>query len=190
MRILFVLIIVMLGASLLAFRSRWQKPKQMISNQEMNFHDLTIQSIDGQKIDFRNYKGKYVLCVNVASKCGYTPQYEDLQKLQEQYKDKLVIVGFPCNQFMGQEPGNAEEIQSFCSKNYGVTFQITEKIDVKGKDQHPVYQWLTMKQLNGVSDASISWNFNKILVSPEGKWMQHFGSAVKPMSEELTKFFQ
>ena len=190
MRILTILIIIMIASALVAFRSRWQKPKQMISDQQMSFYDLSISSLEGGKINFNDFKGKYVLCVNVASKCGYTPQYEDLQKLNEKYQDKLIIVGFPCNQFMGQEPGNAEEIQTFCSKNYGVTFQITEKIDVKGKNQHPVYQWLTMKQINGVSDASISWNFNKILISPEGKWMQHFGSAVKPLSEELTKFIE
>lgn len=190
MRILIVLIVIMIASALVAFRGRWQKPKQMIANQEMSFYDLSISSIDGDKIDFKEFKGKYVLCVNVASKCGYTPQYEDLQKLSEKYKDKLIVIGFPCNQFLGQEPGNAEEIQTFCSKNYGVTFQITEKIDVKGKSQHPVYQWLTMKQINGVSDASISWNFNKILISPEGKWMQHFGSAVKPLSEDLTKFME
>lgn len=180
----------MAATALVAFRSRWQKPNQMISNQPMSFYDLSINSLDGEKINFTDFKGKYVLCVNVASKCGYTPQYGDLQKLSDTYKDKLIVIGFPCNQFMGQEPGSAEEIQNFCSKNYGVTFQITEKIDVKGKEQHPVYQWLTMKQINGVSDASISWNFNKILISPDGTWMQHFGSGVKPLSEELIKFIR
>ncbi len=178
----------MAATALLAFRSRWQKPQNMIAESEISFYDLSINSLDGQKIEFKNFKGKFVLCVNVASKCGYTPQYEELQKLSETYKGKLIVIGFPCNQFMGQEPGSAEEIQTFCSKNYGVTFQMTEKIDVKGKEQHPVYQWLTMKQINGISDASISWNFNKILISPEGKWLQHFGSGVKPMSPELTKF--
>jgi glutathione peroxidase len=190
MRILFILIVVMAASALVAFRSRWQKPKQMISMQPMSFYDLSINSLEGERINFTDFKGKYVLCVNVASKCGYTPQYEDLQKLSETYKDKLIVIGFPCNQFMGQEPGSAEEIQNFCSKNYGVTFQITEKIDVKGKGQHPVYQWLTMKQINGISDASISWNFNKILISPEGTWMHHFASGVKPLSEELTNFIR
>jgi glutathione peroxidase len=132
-----------------------------------------------------DFKGKYVLCVNVASECGYTPQYADLQKLAEKYADKLVVIGFPCNQFMGQEPGTAEDIQTFCKKNYGVTFPLSQKISVKGEDQHPIYQWLTTKSLNGVSDATIKWNFNKILVDPNGNWLKHFGSGVNPLSEEI-----
>ncbi len=155
------------------------------------FHDFSIKSLDGSKtMQMADFKGKYVLCVNVASECGYTPQYAGLQKLSEQFKDKLVIIGFPCNQFMGQEPGTATDIQSFCTKNYGVTFPLTEKIDVKGGNQHAIYQWLTAKELNGVSDATIKWNFNKILVDPNGNWVKYFGSSVDPLSSEISSLIK
>ncbi len=134
----------------------------------------------------KDFEGKYVLCVNVASKCGYTPQYADLEKLYEQYKDKLVIVGFPCNQFLGQEPGSNEEIVEFCQKNYGVTFPLTTKIDVKGNDQHPIYAWLTTKAQNGAGEDKVGWNFHKFLISPKGEWMGSFPSKVNPMGAEIT----
>lgn len=150
------------------------------------FHDLSIKSLDGkQTINFSQFKGKKVLCVNTASECGYTPQYEGLQKLQEKFKDKLVVIGFPCNQFGGQEPGNNEEIATFCKKNYGVTFTLTEKIDVKGKNQHPVYQWLCQKTNNGVGDYEVKWNFNKFLINEKGELVSYFPSSVKPQSAEL-----
>lgn len=150
------------------------------------FYDLSIKSLDGkQTINFSQFKGKKVLCVNTASECGYTPQYEGLQKLQEKFKDKLVVIGFPCNQFGGQEPGNNEEIATFCKKNYGVTFTLTEKIDVKGKNQHPVYQWLCQKTNNGVGDYEVKWNFNKFLINEKGELVNYFPSSVKPQSAEL-----
>jgi glutathione peroxidase len=151
-----------------------------------SFFDLSIKSIDGKELKFADLKGKKVLCVNVASQCGYTPQYSELQKLQDKYKDKLVIIGFPCNQFGAQEPGDAEEIQTFCKKNYGVTFQLTQKIDVKGKDQHPIYQWLTQKAQNGKSDYEVKWNFNKFLINEKGELVQYFPSGVKPFDTNLT----
>jgi glutathione peroxidase len=164
--------------------SKSRKPKTL--SNITNFHDLSVPTIDGKgTLKMIDFKGKYVLCVNVASECGYTPQYADLQKLAEKYADKLVVIGFPCNQFMGQEPGTAEDIQTFCKKNYGVTFPLSQKISVKGEEQHPIYQWLTTKSLNGVSDATIKWNFNKILVDPNGNWLKHFGSGVNPLSEEI-----
>jgi glutathione peroxidase len=190
MKTIILIIIIAAVAAIYGFRSRWQKPTHPISEEPMEFYQLKINSLDGKPLDLRTFEGKYILCVNVASKCGYTPQYADLEKLFETYADKLVVIGFPCNQFLGQEPGNPEEIASFCSKNYGVTFPITEKIDVKGKNQHPVYQWLTSKKINGVSDADISWNFNKILISPNGKWIKHFGSSTKPLDAELTNLIQ
>jgi glutathione peroxidase len=151
-----------------------------------SFYDLTIKSLDGKEtISFSTYKGKKILCVNTASECGYTRQYEGLQKLAEQYKDKLVVIGFPCNQFGGQEPGSSEEIDKFCKKNYGVTFPLTEKIDVKGKNQHPVYQWLCQKSNNGVGDYDVKWNFNKFLIDENGNLAGYFPSSVKPESEEL-----
>ncbi|MBI1306512.1 MAG: glutathione peroxidase [Bacteroidetes bacterium] len=166
------------------------EPKNMVTKGQ-SIYDLSIQSLDSTNtIEFANYKGKFLLLVNVASKCGYTPQYEDLQKLYEQFGDTLEIVGFPCNQFMGQEPGSSEEIANFCSLNYGVTFPLTAKIDVKGDRQHDVYQWLTKKELNGVGDFSISWNFNKFLISPDGKLLEHFVSDVKPLDDKITHYLK
>ena len=185
-----VLVLVLSSAAALSMRSRWQKPSKPIGTNKMSFYDLTINSIDGKEMHMSDFKGKYVLCVNVASKCGYTPQYEDLEKLYEKYQGKLVIVGFPCNQFLGQEPGTSEEIVSFCQKNYGVTFPLTEKIDVKGKNQHGVYQWLTQKPLNGVADGNVKWNFHKFLISPEGEWLAEFPSGVKPLDTELTSLLK
>lgn len=185
-----LLVLALSSAAALSMRSRWQKPSKPIGTNKMSFYDLTINSIDGKEMHMSDFKGKYVLCVNVASKCGYTPQYEDLEKLYEQYQGKLVIVGFPCNQFLGQEPGTSEEIVSFCQKNYGVTFPLTEKIDVKGKNQHGVYQWLTQKSLNGVADGNVKWNFHKFLISPEGKWLAEFPSGVKPLDTELTSLIK
>ncbi len=165
--------------------------KKQNAAQVRNFYDLSIPSLDGKStIQMKDFKGKYVLCVNVASECGYTRQYEGLQALYEKYKEKLVIIGFPCNQFMNQEPGSSDEIAAFCKKNYGVTFLLTQKINVKGSDQHLIYKWLTQKNLNGVNDATIKWNFNKILVSPAGQWMQYFSSGVEPQSAEITSLIK
>ena len=150
-----------------------------------SIHSFKVNGIDGKQIDFASFKGKMILIVNTASKCGYTPQYEGLENVYEQYKDKLVIVGFPCNQFGGQEPGTNEEIVSFCKKNYGVTFQLADKIDVKGAGIAPIYQWLTQKAKNGVLDANIGWNFNKFLLDENGKVVAYFPSNVKPDSEDI-----
>lgn len=155
-----------------------------------SFYELSIKGIDGKDIRFSSFKGKKILCVNVASECGYTPQYSDLQKLHEKYKDKLVIIGFPCNQFGGQEPGSGEEIQSFCKKNYGVSFLLSTKIDVKGDKQDPVYQWLTQKELNGKDNYTVKWNFNKFLLNEKGELMQYFPSAVKPFDKDLVSLIE
>lgn len=150
-------------------------------------HDFQIRALDSEEvIDFSSFSGKKILIVNVASKCGFTYQYEDLEKLYQQYQDKLVVIGFPCNQFLGQEPGSEEKIAAFCSTTYGVTFPMTEKIDVKGKDAHPIYQWLTDKEKNGKQDFKISWNFNKFLIDEDGKIMAHFASGVKPLDKAIT----
>lgn len=153
----------------------------MIAETPKSFYELTYTDIDGKPVSMSAYKGKYVLCVNVASKCGHTPQYAKLEALYEKLKDKLVIIGFPCNQFLGQEPGSEKEIAEFCTKNYGVTFPLSSKIDVKGKDQHPVYTWLMTKDVNGVSDDKVEWNFHKVLVSPEGTWLKAFSAGSDPM---------
>jgi glutathione peroxidase len=149
-----------------------------------------VKSIDGQDVDFSQYKGKKVLIVNVASECGYTPQYEDLEKLYEANKDKLVILGFPANNFGGQEPGTNEEIKSFCQKNYGVTFPLFEKISVVGSDQHPLYKWLTSKDLNGWNDEQPKWNFNKYLLDENGELVKYYSSKVKPFDDEITGMFK
>lgn len=150
-----------------------------------SIHNFTVKSIDGKDIKMSSFKGKKILIVNTASKCGYTPQYESLEKVYEQYKDKLVIIGFPCNQFGGQEPGSNEEIVEFCKKNYGVTFPLADKVDVKGTNTAAIYQWLTQKSKNGVLDANISWNFNKFLIDENGKMIAYFPSNVKPDSEDI-----
>jgi glutathione peroxidase len=153
-----------------------------------NIYDFKVSSLDGNSIDFSKYKGKNILIVNTASQCGYTKQYADLEKLYEQYKGNLVIIGFPANNFGGQEPGTNKEIKEFCSKNYGVTFPMAEKISVKGEDIHPLFQYLTSKEKNGQMNADIKWNFTKFLINKEGKLVAVFPSSVNPMSEEITKY--
>lgn len=155
-----------------------------------SIHSFKVKSIDGGQIDFAKYKGKKIMVVNTASKCGYTPQYESLQKVYSQYKDKLVIIGFPCNQFGGQEPGSNKEIVEFCQKNYGVTFPLADKVDVKGGTQSAIYQWLTQKAKNGVLDASIGWNFNKFILDENGKMLAYFPSNVKPDSEAILTYLK
>lgn len=152
-----------------------------------SFYSNQINSLIGDPIDLASFKGKKILIVNTASKCGFTPQYEDLQKLHEAYMDKVVIIGVPCNQFGGQEPGDKNEISSFCQKNYGVTFLMTEKVDVKGENQHPLYSWLTQKEKNGVKDSNVKWNFHKYLIDEKGKLIDDYASMVNPMSDKIIK---
>ncbi|MFG6686014.1 glutathione peroxidase [Mariniflexile sp. HNIBRBA6329] len=155
-----------------------------------SIYNIKINSLQEQPIDLALFKGKHILFVNVASKCGFTGQYEDLQKLHETYKDKLVVIGVPCNQFGDQEPGTFKEIETFCKANYGVTFLMTEKIDIKGTNQHPLYQWLTKQSKNGKTDSSVKWNFQKYLVSPKGQLVDYYFSVTKPLSEKITKHLQ
>jgi glutathione peroxidase len=156
------------------------------SQNSESFHSLKFIDIDGKERSMSEFKGKYILVVNVASRCGYTKQYKPLQGLQNDFADKLVVIGFPCNQFMGQEPGTEAEIAEFCEKNYGVTFPLASKIDVKGKEQHPIFRWLTDKSLNGKESNEVSWNFNKFLISPTGEWLGYFSSKVDPMDSSIT----
>lgn len=151
-------------------------------------YTFKVPALDGSTIDFSKFKGKKILIVNTASECGYTPQYADLQKLYDSYKSKLVIVGFPANNFGGQEPGSNTEIKEFCKKNYGVTFPMSEKVSVKGDDIHPIFKWLTTKSENGVMDAEIKWNFTKFLLDEKGELIAVFPSKVNPTSEEITKY--
>jgi len=152
-----------------------------------SFYDLKVNALDGSSVDFSSLEGKYVLFVNVASKCGFTNQYEELQKLSDTYPNNLVVIGSPCNQFRAQEPGDASEIQSFCQLNFGVTFLLTEKLDVKGTHQHPLYRWLTKKELNAQKSSSVKWNFQKYLVNPKGNLVDYYFSITKPMSTKITK---
>ena len=152
-----------------------------------SLYNIKIKDINGDELDLAEFKGKKILFVNVASKCGFTSQYEGLQELYSKYKDKLVVVGLPCNQFGGQEPGSATEIKSFCSLTYGVDFPMTEKIEVKGGNQHPIYTWLTQKEKNGKMNSSVKWNFQKYLVDEEGRLLDVFYSVTKPMSKKITK---
>jgi glutathione peroxidase len=156
----------------------------------MNLYSFSANTLEGKPFDFSTLKGKKVLIVNTASECGYTPQYKDLQALWEKYGStgKFAILGFPCNQFGGQEPGTATEIGQFCTKNYGVTFQMMEKIDVKGSNQHPLYKWLTNKSENGVEDSEVKWNFNKYMVDENGQLIRHLGSGENPMGETIIKW--
>ena len=153
-----------------------------------SIYDFKVAGIDGQQIDFSKYKGKKVLIVNTASKCGLTPQYAELQQLQEKYKNTLVIVGFPANNFGQQEPGSNAEIKEFCQKNYGVTFPITEKVSVKGDDIHPMFKYLTDEAAKLGFEDPIKWNFTKFLVDEKGKLITVFASKVKPMSEDVAKY--
>ena len=155
-----------------------------------SIHQFKVKSIDGGTIDFAKYKGKKILVVNVASQCGFTRQYAGLEKLYEANKEKLVIVGFPANNFGSQEPGTDGEIVQFCKARFGVTFPMASKISVKGDDTAPIYKWLTSKDQNGVLDATIGWNFNKFLLDENGKLLAYFPSKVEPDSDEIGKYLK
>ena len=150
-----------------------------------DLYAIKLTSIDGNKIDLKTFKGKYILFVNTASECGYTPQYKKLEELHQKYKSNLVIIGMPCNDFGGQEPGKAQEIKSFCEKNYGVTFLMTEKVNVKSEPISPIYKWLTQKSENGTHDIKVKWNFHKILVDPMGHIIDDFSSSVSPLDDKI-----
>lgn len=153
---------------------------------QTTFYDFTVKDINGEDYPLSQLKGKKVLVVNTASKCGHTPQYEGLQELYEKYgSDDFMIIGFPANNFLKQEPGSNEEIASFCKLNYGVTFPMMSKISVKGDDQHQLYKWLTSKNDNGVEDSKVSWNFQKYMIDEEGRLVGHLSPKTKPDSEEL-----
>lgn len=161
-----------------------------LSQAKESFYDIKLNDINGKQIDLKSFEDKYILFVNVASKCGFTSQYTDLEKLHQQYQNDLVVIGLPCNQFGGQEPGNAEEIKNFCSSNYGVTFIISEKIEVKGEGMHPLYQWLTQKDLNGKTSSTVKWNFQKYLVNKSGELLNYFYSMTGPLSNKITSLIE
>lgn len=152
-----------------------------------DIYNIKINSLQNTAIDLSEYKNKYILFVNVASKCGFTSQYKELEELYKMHEDNLMIIGSPCNQFGSQEPGTAEDIEAFCKVNFGVTFLMTEKIDAKGSKQHALYTWLTDKTLNSSKSSSVKWNFQKYLVSPEGQLVDYYFSITKPSSSKITK---
>lgn len=158
------------------------------TSENKTLHEFKAKTLEGATFNFADLKGKKVLIVNTASECGYTPQYKDLEALYEKYKSKnFVIIGFPCNDFGGQEPGTSTDIKTFCSKNYGVTFQMMEKVSIATS---PVYKWLTSKAENGVLDATVKWNFNKFLINEKGQVVKHLASGVKPLDAEITNWIE
>lgn len=165
--------------------------KHKLDNSNKTIYGFTMNDIDGKPVALSAYKGKVVLIVNVASECGLTPQYKDLQELYTNYQSKgLVILGFPANNFMGQEPGSETEIKSFCTKNYGVTFPMFSKISVKGDDMAPLYRFLTSKSENGITDAPVSWNFQKFLIDKEGRFVTFFAPKTSVKDEKVTEAIQ
>jgi glutathione peroxidase len=183
MKTLIILLLLAVPVTIYAITKTGQKQSKRTGTR--SFYDLSAVAIDGTTINFSDFKGKKVLLVNVASNCGFTPQYAGLQKLHDIYGDKLVVIGFPANDFMKQEPGSNEEIASFCEENYGVTFLMSEKITVKGQDMHEVFQWLTDKELNGWSARKPRWNFYKYLVDENGQLDAVFSSRIKPDSKKV-----
>lgn len=158
---------------------------------QRSFHDFKTKTLTGEVFDFSSLKGKKIMIVNTASKCGLTPQYKDLEVLYNKYKDKgFVVIGFPANNFMNQEPGTAEEIAEFCEVNYGVTFPMMQKLSVKGNDQDPIYTWLTKKNLNGKLDSEVKWNFQKYLIDENGKLVDVIPPIEKPDSEKIIHWIE
>ena len=177
----------LLLAAIVLILASFMPPRESFSPEKSrSIHQFKVAALDGGVIDFASFKGKKILVVNTASKCGYTPQYEFLEKLYSNYGNKLVIVGFPANNFGQQEPGSNLEIKEFCIKNYGVTFPMASKVSVKGQDIAPIYKWLTSKHLNGVMDAEIKWNFTKFLLDEKGHLIAKFDSKVNPLAPEIT----
>lgn len=182
--------------SAVAFLQSCMNQKTEVSQQKTaenmgkTIYDYKVESLDGGEINFADYKGKKILIVNTASECGFTPQYADLEKVYQQYKDKVVIVGFPANNFGGQEPGTNAEIGAFCQKNYGVTFPMAAKVSVKGDDTAPIFKYLTEKELNGVKNTAILWNFTKFLIDENGKLIDTFISTTKPTDDAILKHFK
>lgn len=181
---------ILVGASALFLKQK-NTSSLTLETEVKSIYDITVKDIEGEDFDLAQLKGKKVLIVNTASRCGLTPQYEGLQKLYETYKDQnFVIVGFPSNDFMRQEPGNEEQIQSFCQKNYGVTFPMMSKVKVKGQDKHPLYIYLTQKQYNGHSDNTVKWNFQKYLINESGQLEQVISPNTKPMSSSIIDWIE
>lgn len=180
--------------SAVAFLQNCTQQKKEVSQDKnvimKSIYDYRVEGLDGKEINFADFKGKKILIVNTASECGFTPQYADLETLSKDYKDKLVVIGFPANNFGGQEPGSNTEIGAFCQKNYGVSFPMAAKVSVKGDDTAPIFKYLTDKDLNGVKNTTILWNFTKFLVDENGKLIDSFISTTKPTDDAITKYLK
>ena len=189
MKKLFSLILSLVALASCSSQSARQRPNNTTNPQSStSFYDFKMPDLEsGQMVDFSQFKGKKIVLLNVASKCGYTPQYADWEEFYKAHGDKVVVLGFPANNFMGQEPGSNEDIASFCSKNYGVTFPMFQKISVKGDDIHPLYQWLSQKDKNGWNDQAPTWNFCKYVINEKGELISFFPSGVKPGDAEFKK---
>lgn len=162
-----------------------------LTAQAKSFYDFKVKNIDGEDFNLASFKGKKVLVVNTASKCGFTPQYEDLQKLYDKYSSRgFVIIGFPANNFMNQEPGSEAEIKQFCTSNYSVTFPMMSKISVKGEDIHPLYVWLTQKEMNGKMDSKVKWNFQKYMIDENGNLVDVAFSKTNPMDDQIVNWIE
>lgn len=155
-----------------------------------SIHNISIGGINGKEIRLDQFKGKKILIVNVASACGFTTQYAQLEELYRQYQDRLVIIGCPCNDFGKQEPGNEEEINSFCVTMFDVTFPLTKKINIRPAPVHPLYEWLTQKDRNGISDNKVSWNFQKYAIGPQGEWQHMFSAETSPLDDQIIKWIE
>lgn len=161
------------------------------ASEKQSIHQFKVEDIDGNTFDFASLKGKKIMIVNTASKCGLTPQYEKLEALYKKYQSKnFIIIGFPANNFMGQEPGSNEEIATFCQKNYGVSFPMMAKISVKGKDMHPIYKFLTSKEKNGLEDNDVQWNFQKYLLDEKGQLAKVISPRVQPDDESIISWIE
>ena len=187
----------LLSIILLACGQTLDRPTDMASfhpnfdtTMESKFYDFKMKDINGKDVDFASFKGKKLLIVNVASKCGYTKQYAQLQELYEAHGDKIMILGFPANNFGGQEPGSNEEIKAFCDAEFGVTFPMFEKISVKGVDKHPLYRWLSDASQNGWNNQEPSWNFCKYFINEKGELVKFFPSSVTPLDEQILKLIE
>jgi glutathione peroxidase len=179
-----LLLLIVCATVVYAFTSRTSNTSSAMVSTNTSIHEFTVNDIDGKPVKLDSYKGKVVLVVNVASRCGNTPQYEGLEKLYKQHKDKgFVVLGFPANNFMGQEPGTETEIKQFCSSKYNVTFPMFSKISVKGSNIHPLYQYLTQ---NSTPNGEVQWNFGKFLIGKDGKILARFDPGVQPNSPEVT----
>ena len=181
--------IILLGMAVIAVNAYSQK--QETGGKMKSIYDFKTKTINGKEFDLSSLKGKKIMIVNTASKCGFTPQYKDLEELYKTYGgDKFVIVGFPANNFGNQEPGTNDDIKSFCQLNYGVTFPMMSKISVKGADMDPIYQWLTRKELNGKIDSEVKWNFQKYLIDEQGNLVDVFESKILPGSDKIVSWIK